>query len=145
MQEILSLQDGIECVLIISRSPKLSHMNYHTTTPKILDRIIISLVLIPTEKHTKPLDLFLTLDAVQIQSSRFFQSSSPNVVLFLINYHTQTPNPTHTSSFQNIRPFNFFLITKKPLSSSSACLKYIPPNFIPSLPNNLPANFLVET
>jgi hypothetical protein len=35
-------------------------MSYHTTTPKILDTLIISLVLILEKKHARPLDLFLT-------------------------------------------------------------------------------------
>jgi hypothetical protein len=73
-------------------------MNCHTTTPKILDTIIISLVLILTEKHTEPLDLFLTLGVAKIQSSGFFQSNNPNEVLFLTHNHSQNPNLAHTSS-----------------------------------------------
>jgi hypothetical protein len=58
-------------------------MNCHTTIPEIFDTIILSLVLVRTEKHTKPLDLFLTLGTMEIQSLGFFQSSNPNEVLFL--------------------------------------------------------------
>jgi len=42
-----------------SKSPKTSNMSYHTITPEILDTLIISLVLVPKEKHARPLDLFL--------------------------------------------------------------------------------------
>jgi hypothetical protein len=66
-------------------------MNCHTTTPKILDTIILSLVFVPIEKHTKPLDLFFTLGTMKIQSLGFFRYNSPNEVLFLIDYHSQNP------------------------------------------------------
>jgi hypothetical protein len=77
-------------------------MSCHITTLEILDTIIISLMLVPIEKHTRPLELFLTLGVSKIQSSKFFRSNSPNEVLFLTNYHSQNPNPTYTSSFQKI-------------------------------------------
>jgi hypothetical protein len=67
----------------------ITHMNYHTSTLEILDTIIITLVLVPTERHTRPLDLFFTLGTTKIQSSRFFQSNNPNEILFLTNYHSQ--------------------------------------------------------
>jgi hypothetical protein len=67
----------------------ITHMSYHTSTLEILDTIIITLVLVPTERHTKPLDLFFTLGTAEIQSSGFFQSSNPNEILFLTNYHSQ--------------------------------------------------------
>jgi hypothetical protein len=35
-------------------------MNCHTTTPKILNSLILSLVLVPTKTHATILDLFLT-------------------------------------------------------------------------------------
>jgi hypothetical protein len=35
-------------------------MKYHTTTPKMFDTLIISLMLILEEKHARCLDLFLT-------------------------------------------------------------------------------------
>ncbi len=73
-----------------------------------LDMIIISLVLVPTEKHTKPLNLFLTFNTAKIQSIGFFWSSSPNEVLFLTNYHSQNPNPTHIFIFQRSSPLVFY-------------------------------------
>jgi hypothetical protein len=49
-----------------------------------------------TYKTSKPfLDIF---GATEIQLFRFFRSSSLNKILFLINYHSQDPNPTHTYS-----------------------------------------------
>jgi hypothetical protein len=55
-----------------SQDPQVIHMNCHTAIPEIFDTIIISLVLVPIEKHTRPLDLFLTLGVAEIQSSGFF-------------------------------------------------------------------------
>jgi hypothetical protein len=52
--------------------PKLSHMSCHTTILEILDTIIISLVLVPIEKHIRPLDLFLILGTLEIRLSGFF-------------------------------------------------------------------------
>jgi hypothetical protein len=77
-------------------------MNCHTTTLENLDTIILSLVLVPIEKHTRPLDLFLTLGVVKIQSLGFFRPNSCHEVLFLTNYHSQNPNFTHLSSFQKV-------------------------------------------
>jgi hypothetical protein len=77
-------------------------MNCHITILEIFDTIIFSFVLVFIEKHTKPLDLFLILGPMEIQSLGLFWSYSPNEVLFLTNYHSQNPNPTYTSSVQKV-------------------------------------------
>jgi hypothetical protein len=84
-------------------------MNCHTTIPEILDTIVFSFVLVPTEKHTKPLDLFLTLDTTEIQLLRFFQSSSPNEVLFLTTYLPLPKSKSYTLLvFQKSSHLTFF-------------------------------------
>jgi hypothetical protein len=59
MQQVFSPQDETHYTFIITRSPKSSHMSCHTTTPKILDALIISLVG-PQKNMQRPLDLSLT-------------------------------------------------------------------------------------
>jgi hypothetical protein len=42
------------------KSPETSCMSCHTTIPEILDMLILSFVLVPTETHATTMDLFLT-------------------------------------------------------------------------------------
>ncbi len=145
-------QDEIDCALTISRSPKLSHTSCHITIRKILDTIIFSLVFVPikkipdflTLKNTMPLDLFLTLGTMEIQSSRFFQSNNLNGVVFLISYHSQNPNPTHIPNLPKVQPFSFSSSSESLSFSSSTNIKYTPHNLIPSLPKNIFANLLAK-
>jgi hypothetical protein len=57
-------------------------MNYHTTTPKILNTLILSLMLVPIETHATTVDLFLTF-LTQRKSS--CQDSSH--LVFLIKFY----------------------------------------------------------
>jgi hypothetical protein len=59
-------------------------MSYHTTAPEIFDTIILSLVLVPTKKHIRPLDLILTLGAVEFQELGFLSNHPKKVVSFYI-------------------------------------------------------------
>jgi hypothetical protein len=72
-------------------------MNYHTTTPKILDTLILSFALVPTETHATTLDLFM----IFVTQRKFYchDSFDPIVLIkfiLLSIYNTQSPNPTHT-------------------------------------------------
>ncbi len=72
MQQVFSPQDETHYTFIITRSPKSSHMSCHTTTPKIFNALIISLVG-PQKKHAKTSRPFLDiLDATEVQSLGFF-------------------------------------------------------------------------
>jgi len=46
MQQVLFLRQNP-----IQESPETSRMSCHTTTPKILDKLILSLVFVPTKSH----------------------------------------------------------------------------------------------
>ncbi len=64
-------------------------MSCHTTTPKILDTFIISLVLILEKKHARPLDFFLTFLAQQKFKRQ--GSSDPTVLIKFYPYLITTP------------------------------------------------------
>ncbi len=99
----------------------------------------------PYRKNIKPLDLFLILGIVEIQSSGFFWSRSLNEVLFLTDYHSQNPKSLHTLLvFLKSSHLVFFHHQKKPALSSLACIKYFPHHLILSLCRNLPANLFAE-
>jgi hypothetical protein len=71
-------------------------MSCHTTTPKILNTVILSFALVPIETHATTLDLFLTFLAQRkFYHQDFFWSSNSNQVLLLSIYHNQSPNLTH--------------------------------------------------
>jgi hypothetical protein len=62
-------------------------------------------VLVPNKTHSNTSKPFPNiLSTREVQSSRFFQSSSFKQVLFLFYYNTQNLNPTHT--FQYSRKSN---------------------------------------
>jgi hypothetical protein len=65
-------------------------MSYHTTTPKILDTLILSLVFVYKKNTCKiSLDLFLTyLAQRKFNRQEFFRSNNSNQVLFLYNHNT---------------------------------------------------------
>ncbi len=95
-------------------------MSYHTTTPKILDTHILSFMLVPKETHTNTSRPFLDiLSATKVQSSRFFQSNSSNQILFLSNYNTSNPNPTHI--FQYFKKSNNLAF----LQHQKTCLHFL--------------------
>ncbi len=84
-------------------------MNYHTTTPKTLDTFILSFVLVPKETYantSKPfLDIFSTME---VQSSRFFRSSSSNQVLISIQLqHQKSKSNTHFLVLQKVQQLSF--------------------------------------
>jgi hypothetical protein len=132
-----------------SRSPKTSNMSYHTTTLKILDTLILSLVLVLKKTHentSRPfLDIFSTME---VQSSWFLRSSIYNQILFLSIYNTQNPNPTHTfqcskkssnlAFFHHQKTCLHFLSLHQIYSSS-------PHHLISSFPQNPLSNLLVKT
>ncbi len=62
-------------------------MSYHTTTPKILNTLILSLMLVPTKTHATTLDLFLTFLAHQ---KSFCQDFSHSVFLIKICFYLFT-------------------------------------------------------
>jgi hypothetical protein len=70
MQQVFSPQDETHCTFN-SKSPRSSNMSCHTTTPKILDTLITSLVLIPkkTCKTSKPIPN--TLGVAEVPTSGF--------------------------------------------------------------------------
>ncbi len=80
-----------------SKSPETSCMSCLTTTPKILDTFILSLVLVPTETHATTLDLFLTFLAQwNFSHQDYFHS------FFLINfcfYLFTTPKNQNQTTF----------------------------------------------
>ncbi len=119
-----------------SKSPKTSNISYHTTIPEILDTFILSLVLVPKETRantSKPFPNILSV--AEVQSSRFFESSNSNQVLFLSNYNTQNSNPSHTFQYSKKSSHLTFLHHHQRFAfTSSTCIKYTPHHFISSLP-----------
>ncbi len=111
--------DKTHCTLS-SKSPTTSNMSYHTTTPEILDTHILSFMLVPKETHANTSRPFLNIiSTTKVQSSGFFQFSSSNQVLFLYNYNTSNPNPTHT--FQYFKKSNNLAF----LQHQKTCLHFL--------------------
>ncbi len=83
-----------------SKSPETSCMSFHTTTLEILDMLILSLVLVPTETHATTLDLFLTF---LIQQKFSFRDSSHLILLIKFCFYLfttpQNQNQNQTTLF----------------------------------------------
>ncbi len=73
-------------------------MSYHTTTPEILDMLILSLVLVPIETHATTLDLFLTFSAQQ-KSYSWDSSHSIFLIKFCFYLFTTPQNQNQTIFF----------------------------------------------
>ncbi len=106
-----------------SKSLETSCMSYHTTTPKILNTLILSLVLVPTKTHAITLDLFLTFLAQRKSSC---QDSSHSVFLIKFQFYlfTTPQNQNQTtrffkSSFQ-VQSLSFSFITTQPPAFTSS-------------------------
>jgi hypothetical protein len=73
-------------------------MSYHTTTPKILDTLILSLVLVPTKTNATTLDLFLTFLTQWKFSCQDF-SHSVFLIKFCFYLFTTPQNQNQTTFF----------------------------------------------
>lgn len=104
-----------------SKSSKTSCMNCHTTVLKILDILIFSLVLVPTETHATTLHLFLKFLAQWKSSS---QDSSHFVFLIKFYFYlftiAQNQNQTHVLILFQVQSLSFLFITPQPLVFTSS-------------------------
>jgi len=78
------------------KSLETSCMNYHKTTPEILDTLILSLMLVPIETHVTIVDLFLTFLAQQ-KSSRQDSSHLVFLIKFCFYLFTTPQNQNQTT------------------------------------------------
>jgi len=88
-------------------------MSCHTIILKILDRFILSFVLVPIETHATTLDLFLTFLAQQKFTRQ--DSSNPVVLIKFYFYLFTTPNikiRPHFSILQKVSQLSFSFITE---------------------------------
>ncbi len=114
------------------KSPKTSCMSCHTTTLKILDMFIFSLMLIPTETHATTLDLFLTFLA---QQKSYRQDSSHSVFLIKFCFYLFITPQNHNQT-------TFFHPPCKSSHLTSLLSHHNPlPSFL-SLPQNLPFHLI---
>ncbi len=107
-----------------SKSPETSCMSCHTTTPKILNTLIFSLVLVPIKTHATTLDLFLTFLAQRKSSHKDFSHS-----IFLIEFYFYlfTTPQNQTTLFSPTYKSNHLAS----LLSHHSPLPSLPPHLIP--------------